>query len=1055
MTSRRALVVAFVTLSTVVVGAVASIRPPAAGTGDHGVRRDRRAQAAVDAQAQLLPKQPFGTPVAVRPPVLLVRQDDAAPSTPLVLEQARYDVTVTGLGARTRATLVFRNDLGRVLDGELVFPLPEGALVAGFALDVNGRMTDGVVVEAPEARIAFETEVRRGVDPGLVEWVRGNNFRTRVFPIPARGRRTIALEYLTDLVMSTMAGRRDAIYELPLRFSVPLDELALKIEIVRGESAPIVRSGLANLTFSRWEDRYVAETTRRHVQPGDDLRVALPDVPRAETRIETADTGETFFVVDDFPTSAIQRLSPASGPRRIGIAWDASLSRAEADRGRDLGIIAAHLARLDSVEVEAMVFRNVPDAPRHFSITNGNADALLAYLREQPCDGATNLAAVRFPGDASYSLLFSDGLSTMGGGANDGPVHPVFVLSGDPRADHARLRAVAQVTGGAYFNLQRTTDADVLPQLGKPVLSLVSVEVDRDSVADLEPSGAQAVTGERVRIAGRLLVPEARITLRYGMSGQPPLETRTIVLQRPRSSKATGVVEQLWAQQRLATLGVDPEANHDDLVRLGQRFSIVTPGTSLLVLETLEQYLAHDVTPPVTSPELRAAFLQRHNQERVAKTARQRDKTARVVAMWENRVAWWSREFNYAPGFRFEEQKFADRGLSPGPPPSGAAAVAPPRLPPPGRAPTPGPMALASPRAEPGPDTRAESNETTPRIAIKPWNPDTPYLRSLRAAAGDAYRRYLAERDTYGTSPAFYLDCADYLIEHGQRDLGIRVLTSVAELRLEDARLLRVLAHRLAQADELDIAIELFDRVRRLRPEEPQSYRDLALALDRRAGGGGLRPTTQPASLPRLASAAPGALTSASTDDYMRALALFSEIVNREWDARFPEIEVIALIEANRIQSILERNGSTRPWPFDERLRRLLDFDVRVVLTWDTDQTDMDLWVVEPSGEKCFYEHASTTIGGHISKDFTGGYGPEEYTVRRAMGGGYQIKANFYGSRAQQITGPTTVQATVVTDYGRPTEQRRALTIRLTTARDVVEIGAVAVAAGSTSKRVR
>ena len=331
------------------------------------MRRDRRVHAAADApQAQLLPKQPFETPVAVRPPVLLVRQDDAAPSTPLVLEQARYDVTVTGLGARTRATLVFRNDLGRVLDGELVFPLPEGALVSGFALDVNGRMTDGVVVEAREARIAFETEVRRGVDPGLVEWVRGNNFRTRVFPIPARGRRTIALEYLTDLVMSTTDGRRDAIYELPLRFPVPLDELALKIEIVRGESTPIVRSGLANLTFSRWEDRYVAETTRRNVQPGDDLRVSLPDVPREETRIETADTGETFFVVDDFPTSAIQSLSPASSrgasasrgmrasvaPTPIAIATSASLPRiwrgSAASRSRPLSFATCRMRRATS-----------------------------------------------------------------------------------------------------------------------------------------------------------------------------------------------------------------------------------------------------------------------------------------------------------------------------------------------------------------------------------------------------------------------------------------------------------------------------------------------------------------------------------------------------------------------------------------------------------------------------------------------------------------------------------------------------------------------------------
>ena len=375
MTSRYAFVVACAAVSTVLAGAVAPIQPPVSGTGDYGVRRDRRAPAAAGApQAQLSPKQPFETPVTVRPPVLLVRQDDAAPSTPLVLEQARYDVTVTGLGARTRATLVFRNDLGRVLDGELVFPLPDGAVVSGFALDVNGRMTDGVVVEAREARIAFETEVRRGVDPGLVEWVRGNNFRTRVFPIPARGRRTIALEYLTDLVLSTTDGRRDAIYELPLRFPVPLDELALKIEIVRGESTPIVRSGLANLTFSRWEDRYVAETTWRNLQPAATI-CAFP-IPTCRARRRASRLLTPARRSSSSTTSRRPRLRAChrrSRPRRIGIAWDASLSRAEADRVRDLGIIAAHLARLGSVEVEALVSRNVPEAPRHFSISNGRA----------------------------------------------------------------------------------------------------------------------------------------------------------------------------------------------------------------------------------------------------------------------------------------------------------------------------------------------------------------------------------------------------------------------------------------------------------------------------------------------------------------------------------------------------------------------------------------------------------------------------------------------------------------------------------------------------------
>ena len=71
----------------------------------------------------------------------------------------------------------------------------------------------------------------------------------------------------------------------------------------------------------------------------------------------------------------------------------------------------------------------------------------------------------------------------------------------------------------------------------------------------------------------------------------------------------------------------------------------------------------------------------------------------------------------------------------------------------------------------------------------------------------------------------------------------------------------------------------------------------------------------------------------------------------------------------------------------DERLEKLLQFDVRIVMTWHADNTDIDLWVIEPSGEKAFYSHNRTTIGGLVSRDFTGGYGPEEYLLRRAMKG--------------------------------------------------------------------
>jgi Ca-activated chloride channel family protein len=178
--------------------------------------------------------------------------------------------------------------------------------------------------------------------------------------------------------------------------------------------------------------------------------------------------------------------------------------------------------------------------------------------------------------------------------------------------------------------------------------------------------------------------------------------------------------------------------------------------------------------------------------------------------------------------------------------------------------------------------------------------------------------------------------------------------------------------------------------------------------------------------------------------------------VTAEWDGRFPQIEVIALEEANRIAAIVGRHPALRSAvtnPIDLRLRQPLTVDLRVVLTWDTDLTDMDLWVTEPSGERCYYSHALTSVGGAITRDFTQGYGPEVYATRRALPGRYEIQTNFFGSGAQSLTGPTTVQATVVTNFGRPNEKRRALTLRLEERKDVVDVGEVTIAAEPSGER--
>ena len=61
--------------------------------------------------------------------------------------------------------------------------------------------------------------------------------------------------------------------------------------------------------------------------------------------------------------------------------------------------------------------------------------------------------------------------------------------------------------------------------------------------------------------------------------------------------------------------------------------------------------------------------------------------------------------------------------------------------------------------------------------------------------------------------------------------------------------------------------------------------------------------------------------------------------------------------------------------------------------------------------------------------------------MRRARPGAYQIEADYFGSSSASLLGPTTAQATIVTDYGRPNEKSESVTVRLTERDDAVEVG--------------
>ena len=1008
------------------------------------------------------------------PPALMVRKGGV--SVPLGLSDLRIEARIFGSVAETTTTMTFTNPMARVMEGDLYFPLPEGATVSGYALDIGGVMVDGVAVEKHEARRVFEQVVRRGIDPGLVQWTKGNNFQTRVFPIPANGSRTVRIQYVTELT----GGRNSPAYHLPLRFKDKLREFSLRVEVVKPTAPPLVAKGeLANFAFAKWRESYVAETRQQDWMPVEDLVIALPKTDGPQVIVEKADDGETYFAVADYPAA------PASGAAalvvsRVVVLWDASGSRA-GDHKREIALLQGYLDGLLSnqpangpigqeakISVDLVLLRNAASKPIRLEVAKSNLSALSAELDKVQYDGGTQLGAIGPLAGAERPdlyLLFTDGISNFGREEPGRLDAPLYVFSAASTTDHAFLRSLALANGGQYFNLVNWTNADVLAQIGRPAWSFLSAAIEVGEAKDLYPQLPQPLAG-RFTLVGKLKRESATVTVNYGRStaGEAP-EKRTFTVARADAAEGS-LLRRLWAQKKLAELMIRQKQNQKQIAALGKQFGLVTPYTSLLVLDSLEQYVEYEIAPPKSLPAMREEYLRRIDTLEHQRQKQKADKLAEVLRMWQERVKWWESKFKYPQDFKYkgEEEKSAP-GMMGGMDHSGA--VPSPRTMPPADVPArradasggaqgqPSPQAPAgelhdelmplddaAPRPSFSPDgrngdkdwaahggQRQQTGGLQPGIVIKPWNPDTPYLKELRAAKGKADRLaiYMKNRAKYAASPAFFLDCGDFFREAGDADMALQVLSNVAELELENAALLRVLGHRLVQMGQLDLAVQTFEAVLDLRPEEPQSYRDLALTLARRAG--------QPAG---NVARSPDAIR----QDYARAVDLLAQVVLRRWDERFPEIEVIALEEVNHLIPRAKAAGVSDV-PLDPRLLTLLDVDVRIVMTWDADDTDIDLWVTEPSGEKAYYGHNRTTIGGLVSCDFTQGYGPEEYLVRKAAAGKYKIEANYFGSRAARLLGPVTVEVEVFTNYGRPNEQRRSLTLRLQEAQETIPIGEI------------
>ena len=941
---------------------------------------------------------------SVVPEVKVVNERNA---NPMVLQDLSIDILVIGQTAVTTMEMTFYNPNSRVMEGEFQFPLADGQQVSRFALDINGKMREGVVVDKALGRKAFEDIVRRGIDPGLLEKTEGNNFKARVYPMPAKGTRRVLIAFEQEL----HERNGQDYYFLPITANVTLKNFKVRTEVVSRFVKADIQNSL-QLDFKQARNSYISEVSQQNFALNQNIALTFPKIEKPQS-ISATKGNKTYCYGNIALATAQPKNRPI--PTEIGILWDASHSASNRDRAKEFAFLDAYFKALKNVKVVLSSFNIRTAKSLTFEVKNGNWQALKSHLESLAYDGATDGNAIDFNLKTDEILLFSDGIFNFG--SKEFSVKevvkqaktPITVVNASAVANTPKMQYLANTTGGSFIDLTTLTTEQALKVAQTIPFQLLDIEVKNGKIANIFPQKGATISKGNFTLAGELQTKEATLVLSFGYPKNVILQKEIHLAANPDASESEfELLRRIWAEKQIAQLEREG-AEQKQIDAVGREYGIVTEGNSLIVLETVEDYVRYRITPPKE--------LQMEYSKRLANQEKQKEDSAKrilenVIAQSAEQSKWWNTQYPLKDSksknkavimeevvYPIDNNAIADVAAVEAPSMERSAS----------KEVSSNAMAkrATAPRSTPAP-----ASVPTSKIELNAYNPDTPYLKVMEyTEGGKAIETYYKLKKEYGNTPSFYVDVADYFFKKGNHEQAILVVSNLAELSLDDPQLLRMLGYKLSNYNAKKEAVQVFRKVAQLREEEPQSFRDLGLAL-------------------------------AEDAQYNEAAKNLYRVVTNEWSSRFGDIQLVTL---NDLNSLIARHQGIDVSYIDKHLLKKEPVDVRVVLSWDTDNCDMDLWVTDPKDEKCYYQNTLTYLGGKISRDVTQGYGPEEFMLKKAENGKYKVQVDYFGTHSQKQLMPVSLRITFYTHFGTPQQKQEETTVRLSNAKEVIEVGAFQV----------
>ncbi|KAL9647828.1 hypothetical protein ABK040_008103 [Willaertia magna] len=603
----------------------------------------------------------------------LTFSDKASSVIPLLKQDVKIELTYPII--QVISTMTFKSNVSKTIEGEFIFPMPDKATLVGYALDVNGLLVDAVPIEKEKANEVFETEVRSGGGVSIVEKVKQSNcFRTRIYPLKKDEERTIQVKYMLTLdEIETKNNELESIAFLPFQY-VDFKRLSDKSKVTFSFG-----NDISNFTKSIYltvlkdkatEDKVLIESTNdskvvlNKEQLNENmigLKLKLKNINHETNNILAAVERGYFMVSIPVPQlSEIQRNMKRIGDDKgasIKILWDCSISQLNY-KEKNLKILQKVLDEVKPKHITLSCFSNTLINQNEFNDTKqliNHIDKNVFY------DGGSNmleLEKLTNDNNIDYVIAFTEGVHTFGKEVtpNVSFLKPIYFINTSKTINATLLNHISTISGGIMLNANELSVEKICESIGRPVLSFAVADFEENQLEEIYPNEPITVKeGSLFKLFGKLKKTNKDIELAISFRfGSEVFHVQKVVLPKELLSKCNDnednhIIPLLWAQQKLQSLSTFPELFKEEMKQLGQEFKIVTDNTSLIVLETLDQYLKHSITPPESLPNVRKEYLQKLKSDKEAEEQREKEKIENVVSKWQGRISWHKTDFNPQP----------------------------------------------------------------------------------------------------------------------------------------------------------------------------------------------------------------------------------------------------------------------------------------------------------------------------------------------------------------------------------------------------------------------